>query len=403
MSYGEFDRPVDRRGTFSLKYDFAKERSRPAGLLPLWVADMDFPAPSCVQRAVARTAEHGIFGYTEANEDYFRPVKRWFFTRFGYRSESEWIVRTPGIVFAIAMAIRAFTEKGDGVLIQPPVYYPFFEVIRDNEREVVENTLVLRGGRYVIDLADFEEKIRKRGVKLFILCSPHNPVGRVWNPEELRAMGELCKKYGVLVVSDEIHCDFVYPGHRHYVFPEAVPEMASETILCTSPGKTFNMAGLQVSNIFIRDEALRRRFRHEIDKTGYSQLNQPGIWACRAAYEEGAGWQKACMEYLKENLDYIRARLHSDVPEAVLIEPEGTYFAWIDFRKMFADAGELDRFIVEEAKLWLDAGHIFGRAGEGFQRIAYACQRSTLEAAMDRLAGARARKCGGVCPEGRTV
>ena len=389
MSYEEFDRPVDRRGTFSLKYDFAAERGRPQGLLPLWVADMDFPAPACVRRAVAKTAEHGIFGYTEANEAYFRPVKEWFFSRFGYQSESEWIVRTPGIVFALAMAIRALTEKGDGVLIQSPVYYPFYEVIRDNDREIVENTLLLRGGRYCIDFNDFEEKIRKHKVKLFILCSPHNPVGRVWEAKELRKMGEICGKYGVYVVSDEIHCDFVFPGHRHHVFPVAVPEMASRTILCTSPGKTFNMAGLQVSNIFIKDEALRRLIRREIDRTGYSQLNQPGIAACKAAYEEGAHWQKECLSYLEGNLDTIRIRLRRDFPEAVLIEPEGTYFAWIDFRGMFEDPKELDRFIIEEAKLWLDAGHIFGKAGEGFQRIAYACQRSTLEAALDRLAEAR--------------
>ena len=387
-----FDRPVDRRGTDCLKYDFAVERGKPEGVLPLWVADMDFPAPACVLDKLHGAVSHGIFGYSDTKSDYTALVREWFASRYAWAPEDAWLVKTPGIVFALAAAVRAFTETGDAVLLQPPVYYPFFEVIRDNDRRVVENPLLLRNGRYEIDFEDFEAKVVRERVKLFLLCSPHNPVGRVWTVEELRTMGEICLRHGVLVISDEIHCDLTLPGYVHHIFPEAVPELANRTVVCTSPSKTFNLAGLQVSNIFIPCRALRMQFRQAISCTGYSQLNALGIAACKAAYRDGAAWQSNCRQYLSGNLELIRAFLRSELPGLKLIEPEGTYFAWVDCNALGLSDRELERFIVEKAMLWLDSGYIFGTGGAGFQRLAYACQRATLERALHQLRDAVAQE-----------
>ena len=251
MAYYDFDTVIDRKNTNSLKYDFAVERGKPADVLPLWVADMDFPAPKPVLEALHRSVEHGIFGYSDVKSEYYDAVSAWFSQRFGWQTQPQWLVKTPGVVFALAMAVRALTEPGDVVLIQPPVYYPFFSVIRDNDRTVAENTLLYQDGRYSIDFEDFERKIVEQKVKLFLLCSPHNPVGRVWTLEELQQIGAICRKHNVYVVSDEIHCDFAFAEHPHHMFLAANPELAEQTIICTAPSKTFNLAGLQVSNIWI--------------------------------------------------------------------------------------------------------------------------------------------------------
>ena len=294
MTQFNFDAVIDRKNTNSLKYDFAVERGRPADVLPLWVADMDFRAPAPVLDALHRAVEHGIFGYSDVKSDYFDAVSNWFSKRFDWQTQPQWLIKTPGVVFALAMAIRALTRPGDAVLIQPPVYYPFFGVIRDNDRVVVENELVYQDGQYSIDFEDFQRKITEQQVKLFILCSPQNPVGRVWTPEELQKIGEICKKHNVYVVSDEIHCDFASQEHPHHVFLEANPELAAQTIVCTAPSKTFNIAGLQVSNIWIPNEKNRTAFLKEIDRSGYSQLNSLGLVACQAAYESGAEWLDQC-------------------------------------------------------------------------------------------------------------
>ena len=386
-----FDRPVERRGTDCLKYDFAAERGKPEGVLPLWVADMDFPAPPCVLDKLHGAVRHGIFGYSDTKPDYAGAVRGWFASRYGWAIEDAWLVKTPGVVFALAAAVRAFTEAGDGVLLQPPVYYPFFEVIRDNGRRVVENPLVLRDGRYEIDFEDFEAKAAQEHVKLFLLCSPHNPVGRVWTVDELRTMGEICLRHDIIVVSDEIHCDLTLPGYVHHVLPEAVPELTDRAVVCTSPSKTFNLAGLQVSNIFIPSPALRTQFRKAVSRTGYAQLNALGIAACKAAYRDGAAWQADCRQYLNGNLELIRGFLRSELPGLKLIEPEGTYFAWIDCAALGLSDRELEQFVTERAGLWLDSGYIFGSGGEGFQRLAYACQRATLERALNQLRDAVAQ------------
>ena len=384
MSYN-FDEIIDRRNTDCLKYDFAVERGKPADVLPLWVADMDFrTAPHIIEKAVA-DASLGIYGYTESKDDYFQAVANWYRTYFDWNVEKKWLVKTPGIVFAIGLAIKALTKEGDGVMIQQPVYYPFSEVIKDNDRKLVNNALVLRNGHYEIDFEDFEQKIIQEQVKLFILCSPHNPVGRVWTREELQKIGEICLKYGVKVVSDEIHSDFVYGDRKHYVFTTVDPGFEEFSIVCTAPSKTFNLAGLQASNIFIPNVQIRKAFLKQMSAVGYSQLNMIGLHACKAAYETGREWLEELKVYLKGNLDFVREYLEQNLPQIKLIEPEGTYLIWLDCRALGLPEAKLEHLIVHEAKLWLDSGAIFGKDGEGFERINIACPRAILEEACKRL------------------
>jgi cystathionine beta-lyase len=385
MAHYDFDTVIDRKNTNSLKWDFAVERGRPADVLPLWVADMDFPAPQPVLDALRKAVDHGIFGYSDTKEDYYRAVSGWFRDRFGWETKPEWLVKTPGVVFALAMAVRALTKPGDAVLIQPPVYYPFFSVVRDNDRKLVESPLVYENGRYSIDFTDFEEKITQNGVKLFILCSPHNPVGRVWTREELQKLGDICQRHGVFVVSDEIHCDFAFPEHPHTVFAAAAPALAERSIVCTAPSKTFNLAGLQTSNIWISDEKVRAAFLKEIDRSGYSQLNSLGLVACQAAYESGGEWLGQCRAYLRGSLDFLQDFLAQHIPEIRLVEPEGTYFAWLDCSRLGLGRKELNDLVANRARLWLDAGHIFGGGADQFQRVVLACPRATLEQALTRL------------------
>ena len=384
-----FDTIVERRNTDCLKYDAAIRRGYPADILPLWVADMDFPTATPVLETLGKRVKHGIFGYTEADpERLYQVLKLWFAERHHWQIQKDWLLQTPGVVFALAMAVKAFTDPGDTVLIQQPVYYPFSEVILDNGRRRVSNDLVLKNGRYEIDFADFEEKIITYKVKLFMLCSPHNPVGRVWTREELKKIAEICGKHQVLVVADEIHEDFVWSGHPHIPYALLGEDVASHSIICTSPSKTFNLAGLQVSNIFIPDFTLRRRFKHEINAAGYSQLNTLGLAACEAAYRNGAPWLDELKLYLYENIRFTREFLLKNLPQVKLVEPEGTYLLWLDFRGLGLTGARLERLIVEQAGLWLDSGAIFGHAGEGFQRINIACPRAVLAEALERIARA---------------
>ena len=381
----DFDKVIDRRGTNSAKYDFAAENGKPEDVLPLWVADMDFQVPRAVTEKLEEISRFGIFGYSSGTEEYFAAVHDWYLERFGWDIQKEWMLNTPGVVFAVAMAVKGLTEPGDGVLIQQPVYYPFKRVITDNGRRAVNSPLVLKDGRYEMDLEDFEKKLQTENVKLFILCSPHNPVGRVWTEEELRAVGELCLKYNVMVLSDEIHCDFVFGGHKHHVFADLDERFADITVTCTAPSKTFNIAGLQVSNIFASNYEVRKKVYREIRNTGYGGLSIMGIAACQAAYEGGSTWLEELKEYLKGNLDFLRSFLKERIPQVKLIEPEGTYLVWLDMRELGLTPEEQDRLMVEEAKLWLDTGTMFGEEGAGFERINIACPRATLEEALLRL------------------
>lgn len=380
-----FDEIIDRRNTNCLKYDFAMERKQRDDLLPLWIADMDFRVPEEVIDDLQRVASHGIFGYSEAKDSYFIPLHNWFLQHFHWDVQKDWLIKTPGVVYAVALAIRAFTEEGDAVLIQQPVYYPFSECILDNRRKLVNNQLAYKDGAYSIDFETFEKKIMEEKVKLFLLCSPQNPTGRVWSREELTKLGSICLKHNVIVLSDEIHCDFTYPGHTHTIFAAINSELAENSIICTSPSKTFNMAGLQISNIFIPNKEIRDVFRHEMHASGYSQVNTFGLTACQSAYTNGEKWLGELRLYLKENLDYVRAFLAERLPQIKLVEPEGTYLVWLDCSGLGLSYKELDRLILDKAKLWLDGGIIFGKETAQFERINIACPRSILKEALERL------------------
>ncbi len=380
-----FDEIVNRKGTDCLKYDFAVRRGMPEDVLPLWVADMDFKTTSYVEDAVIERTKHGIFGYTESKEEYFQSVAGWMRRHHNWEIRPEWLIKTPGVVFALAMAVKAFTEKGDSVLIQQPVYYPFSEVIRDNGRVVVSNDLYLgEDNRYHIDLADFEKKIVEHHVKLFLLCSPHNPTGRVFTKEELTAMGDLCVKHGVKIISDEIHNDFVFRG-EHTVFAAVKKEYEEISVICTSPSKTFNLASMLISNIFIPNRELRKRFQHEVDAAGISQLSALGLAATKAAYEQGDEWYGQMMSYVGENIRYVKEYVKENLPGVTVIDGEGTYLVWLDFRGTGLNPEELDHRIIYEAKLWLDSGKIFGHAGAGFQRINVAAPRAILTECLERI------------------
>lgn len=381
-----FDEIIDRRNTNSEKYDFAIERGKPMDALPLWVADMDFRAPEEVLDALQQAVAHGIFGYSEVKTEYYQAIAGWFTKFFNWTPKEDWLLKTPGVVFAINAAIRGLTEKRDAIMIQTPVYYPFAKSIRLNDRVVIENELVYTDGRYVMDFEDMEAKIKEHHVKMFILCSPHNPVGRVWTKRELTKFSEICLKYHVIMVSDEIHCDFTYEGHPHTILASLSDAVADQCIVCTAPSKTFNLAGLQTSNIFIKNEFMRRRlFDAAFCQTGYYEINSLGLVASKAAYEKGEKWLFELKDYLKDNLEFVREFIKTRIPKIRLVEPDGTYLIWLDCSGLLLNDIELDELILHKAKLWVDPGTMFGSKSGQFQRVNITCPRSILKRALEQL------------------
>ena len=383
----DFDQIINRRNTRCLKYDFAARRGYPEDILPLWVADMDFKTSSYVEDTLSELVRHNIYGYsnTQPGDGFFEAVSGWMERHHGWKVDPLWHVKSPGVCFAIASAIRALTEPGDSVIIQQPVYYPFSSLIRHNGRKLVSSDLVRDAeGHYSMDYDDFEQKVIRHDVKLFILCNPHNPVGRVWTKEELQRIGSICAAHGVIVFSDEIHFDFVWEG-EHNVFQEIDPAFREFTVTATSPSKTFNLAGLQQSNIFIPNISLKRRFTEEINRTGYDEPTIFGIAAAQAVYENGDTWYESMKAYVEKNICFADEFVREHLPGVSMKKPEGTYLIWLDFSGTGMTTAELDDMIIQKAKLWLDSGAIFGKAGEGFQRINTACPQSILREALERL------------------
>lgn len=383
----DFDKVIDRKNTKCLKYDFAVKRGYPEDVLPLWVADMDFKTSSYVEDAIKKAAEHNIYGYTNTrhNDGFFEAVAGWMKRRHAWNVKEEWLVKTPGVCFAIATAIRALTEKGDAVIIQQPVYYPFANIIKQNDRRMVSSDLIKDDdGNYGIDLEDFEKKIIDNKVRLFILCNPHNPTGRVWSREELKALGSICLKHNVRVFSDEIHFDFIWKG-EHNIFQETEEAFKEITITATAPSKTFNLAGLQQSNIFIPDPVLRKRFIRALDATGYDEPGIIGIVAAEAAYTEGDEWYEKVTEYIRGNIEFTREFVNDNLSCVKMSETQGTYLVWLDFNGTGLKPEEIDDIIINKAKLWLDSGRIFGNPGAGFERINVACPKSVLHTALERI------------------
>lgn len=387
MQY-DFDTPIDRTHTWSIKHDFKKENGKADDILPLWVADLDFRSPDSVVEALKKAVDHGIFGYSRADESYFDAVAAWYQKRHHLTLQPEWMTCTPGIVFALSIAVRAFTQEGDAVLIQPPVYHPFSRAILRNKRTLVENPLVLKDGHYEMDLEDLEQKVLDEHVKLMILCNPHNPVGRVWTREELTALADICLRHHVYVISDEIHGDFVWQGHEQTPYASISEEACLHSMMCTAPSKTFNLAGMATSNLFIPDPEMRRKFRSELLDVGQENMNRLGLFACRAAYEGGGEWLDQLIGYLAGNLALVRDFCKNRVPQIQLVEPEGTYLAWLDCRELGMTDDELMAFFSDEAKVWLDPGTHSGEQGSGFMRFNLGSSRSVIAQALDQIEAA---------------
>ncbi len=390
-----FDEIIDRSGTASMKWEpgvlskvFGKGKEE---LLPLWVADMDFKCPDVIKKAMEKRLEHRLYGYTLTDPSYFPALISWYKRRHQFEIHEDWIRTTPGVVPAVNYIIQRFSQSGDKVLIQPPVYYPFARAILNNGRRIAGNPLRIEHGQYRMDFEDLKEKVRDPRVKLAILCSPHNPVGRVWTKDELESFGNICLENNVLTVSDEIHCDLVMPGFKHLCFASLSQEFARNSITCLAASKTFNLAGLQQSGIIMPDPAIREEMTCQIENLGFTNGiggTLFGAVAAAAAYNEAEPWLDDLIEYLYDNFIYLKTFLEKELPGVVVYELQGTYLAWVDFGAVMPDGMDRVRLLEEKAGVGLDHGEWFGDNGAGFERINIACPRPILEKAAESIVSA---------------
>jgi len=389
MKYN-FDEIIDRTDYHSEKWDELKTKfgDIPEDVLPMWVADMEFRAPKPVIEAIKKTAEHGIYGYTSRPDSYYQAIIDWMEKRHNWKVKKDWLAFSPGVVPALSIIIRAFTQPGDKVIVQPPVYYPFFRIIENNGCHVVNNPLKLSNRKYFMDYDDLERKIDDPRVKLLILCSPHNPVGRVWQKEELIILGEICLEHKIMVISDEIHADILFKGYKHIPFASISPAFAHHSITCTAPSKTFNLAGLQTSTIIIPNKKYYKTYNNALDSLALDENNVFGLVALEAAYRYGEEWFEQLSSYLNENLEFLMKYFKEKIPKIEVIKPEGTYLVWLDCRQLGLSAKDLNNFMLNKARVALDDGYWFGTEGEGFMRMNIACPRSILEKALGRIEGA---------------
>lgn len=381
-----FDEIIERKGTDAIKWDenFLQKYFGYGDLLPLWVADMDFRAPEALINALKKRVEHGIFGYNYPGEAYKEAVINWFKRRHNWTIEKDWILYAPGIVSAIDFIIQGYSLPGDGIIIQEPVYYPFRESIKINGREIVNNELIIENKKYQINFKDLEEKCKKPRVKMLILCSPHNPVCRVWTREELEQIGEVCLENNVIVISDEIHCDLIMPGYKHIPFATLSQKIADYTITCTAPSKSFNIAGLKISNVIISNQHLREIFDTVMNNVSIQTPTVFGAIALETVYNECEEWFEAALSYIHKNFLYLKDYVKKHLPGVEIFELEGTYLAWLDFRNLKIEPKILDQTIKKEAKVGYDDGAMFGETGKGFQRINLACPKGILQEALER-------------------
>lgn len=380
----DFDTVLDRRQTHSLKWDRCLVDFGLDDVIPMWVADMDFAAPPGVVEAIQRRAAHGAYGYASVPESFWAAALAWLQARHGWTVERQWLARAPGVVPALNLCVNAFTGPGDGVLVQTPVYYPFFHAVDRNGRRLIRNPLIADGGTYRMDLADLDRKIDER-TRLLILCSPHNPVGRVWRREELEQLGEICVRRDLLVLSDEIHMDLALPGHRHVPLATISPALAARTVTLLAPSKTFNVAGLNMSLVVASNPELLARYTTEFDAAGLVIASLFGTVALEAAYRHGADWLDQLLDYLAANVDVAERFMRERLPQLRFIRPEGTYLALIDCRSLGMPQQELDDFFLRTARVYFDSGAWFGEETAGFERINLACPRKTLVEALARI------------------
>lgn len=384
-----FDEIISRKNTGSEKWDHCDKIFGGENLLPLWVADMDFRTPPEVIDALSKKAAHGIFGYTAYMDSTYDSVVRWFTRRHGWNIEKEWVLYAPGVVPAINILIQTFTESCDGIIIQRPVYHPFGRVIENNGRRILNNPLRQnRDGSYEIDFKHLREQAEKPSAKMMLLCSPHNPAGRVWREDELKEIIRICSENNILIISDEIHCDLVFKGHRHLPLHTLGGDYSDNIITCTAPSKTFNLAGVQISNTIVPDEVKRKKFRNSLMKAGMLDPNSFATVAMEAAYNFGEPWLDSLLEYVYGNYEFLKSFISSELPDAKIADLQGTYLAWVDFRKYSMTDKELDDLFVKKAGVAPSPGHIFGPEGSGFTRFNLACPRSVLEDGMKRISGA---------------
>ena len=380
----DFGTIINRDGTHSVKYDGRKFYFGNEELIPMWVADMDFAVPEFITEAIINRAKHPIYGYTLRPDSYFETFIEWVKRRHNWEMKKEWISFSPGIVPALNFIVQCFSEPGDKVLIQPPVYHPFFYVVENNQRKGVYNQLLLKENKYVIDFKDLEEKLAS-GVRLILLSNPHNPVGRAWNREELIRLGNLCVKHKVIIVSDEIHSDLVLPGFTHIPVASLSEEIANNTITCMAPSKTFNLAGLSTSSVIITGKEKREQYNKFMERFHLGGGNVFGTIASEAAYTKGDHWLDSLLEYIDENFQYLDSYLKSSIPSVKLIPAEATYLAWLDFRELKIKGDNLKSFIINKARVGFNDGRIFRDGGEGFQRMNLACPKQVLKEALNRL------------------
>lgn len=383
-----FEEVIDRKNTCSAKWDGTDKFFQKPNLLPMWVADMDFLSPRPIIEAIIRRAEHGVFGYTFLGSQYYEAVINWFQRRHNWTLDKSWIYYAPGVLPGISFSVQAFSKPGDKVIVQNPIYTPFYQIIKNNDRKRLLNPLKLSNGRYEMDFKDLKAKVRNPRAKLIILCNPHNPTGRVWTKEELTSLGEICLENQILVITDEIHCDLIYPGYKYTPFASISNEFAQNSITCNSPSKTFNLPSLKVANIIIPNPQLRTNFS-KIRQRNY--IREPNCFASavvEAAYNECEDWVEELILYIKDNLEFLKNFIKENLPEVKLIEPEGTYLVWLDFRKLGFDGKELTKILFENAKVALWEGYLFGKGGKGFERINIACPRSILNEGLSRIANA---------------
>jgi len=380
MKQSDF-KAIDRSGTYTTKYDDAVKKFGTNDLLPLWVADMDLASPECVQRALQKRAEHPLYGYTVYPQRYYDAISEWMKKRFDWEIKKEWIVPCYGVVPSMNFAIEAYSERGDGVVIQSPIYPPFVSSVKRRKRTLYDNTLVYRNGRYEIDFEDFEAKIKVS--RIFLLCSPHNPTGRVWDEEELDRMINICLAHNVVIVSDEIHADVVYEKTHHIL--GSIEKVRDHCVVLNAPSKTFNVAGLNTSYAIIPDDRLRRRFHVKQDQSGITNGNPFGIEALISAYEEGDIWLNSLKSYLSDNIAFVENFMSKHGIPIVPVRSEATFLVWLDCSQMGLDQEVLVDFFIYKAKLGLNDGSSFGKTGRGFMRLNVGTSREVLEEALQRV------------------
>lgn len=380
MEKFNFDEVINRKGSCSFKWDNA-----PDGVLPMWVADMDFRTAPAITKALHKRLEHGVFGYNIVPDEYYAAVINWFKRRHGVEYKKEWIICTTGVMPAISAIIKAFTVPGDKIILQTPVYNCFFSTITNNGCEVLPNKLIAEGDSYYMDFDDLEAKAADERAKILILSNPHNPAGRVWKKQELERLGEICMRHNVLVVADEIHCEFIYSGYEFTPFASISKDFMQKSVTCVSPSKAFNIAGLQIANIIAADNDVRKAISSAIEANEVGEVNSFGIPAAIAAYNESEDWLMQLVEYLESNYKFMKDFCSRELPDFPLAVLEGTYLVWMDCRKLGMSSYELGERLISDARLWLNAGSKYGVDGDGFMRWNIACPKSVLEDGLKRF------------------